>query len=277
MPGRPRLTVEPPSWFDLRRYAAAAEMDAADWYLNLSLRSEVGRRKDNKGLLTYIVRKRTPLLRRSNIEGDVYAALLGADMLPEWMALLHGKARAGVGHMTAQELYFLESGLPAEVRQFGAAYRAGQTQFTNAPPGFTAPIDEQLNPRYLTAHFSVDVFRPLEEVIEDVRAKLIAWRGELTRAVGEKPYAKALRKRGRHYHFKLSTLATVGLLPLIDLTQWYEETGDGMPRPAAVSSLLHCSYEKLRQARTYLPRVLDEFSLRAWLLSAAEEAVRNAS
>ena len=41
MMAKPKTRGTTPPWFDLARYQKAGEMDAADWYLNLSLRAAI--------------------------------------------------------------------------------------------------------------------------------------------------------------------------------------------------------------------------------------------
>ena len=60
---RPLLDAAPPAWFKLSHYDEAADMDAADWLLNLAIRGEIARHTALSPKLLREVRAKPVVLR----------------------------------------------------------------------------------------------------------------------------------------------------------------------------------------------------------------------
>ena len=170
---RPKVRIEPPTWFARSHYAAADRMDAADWYLNLSLRGAIARGKCKFG--REYVRGSTPIILRRAEEWPAALAFIRDELGGDFATIFDGKEpRAGVENLRAEELYFFEQRLPHTIRQFGRSYVAGKTPVCKAPPGFSGPVDDLFEPRLLNLFVRIDLSRPTRRYTTTCKLSWIA-------------------------------------------------------------------------------------------------------
>lgn len=267
---RPRQTFEPPSWFDLANYAVAEEIDAADWYVNLALRAAFYR-----GALRHLrvaIRSVGAVIRRDS-RLPPQLAFPSRQLDPDVTRILGGESpRLGVWHLTCDELYFFERRLPRAVRSFAADVAGETVGGRRPPPEFRQPVDHSLQPRQLSQFVRIDLTRPDDVLVEDLRVFLRGERRALGNLAGEYPAATALRVLGKCNKANLKTFARIGLLPFLDLELWRTENAKAIA-PAAYARLLHVGPEDVREARKKAKLVLNDFILRGWLLPRARVAM----
>ncbi len=267
---RPTLTIDSPVWFSISNYSAAESIDAADWYVNLALRAEFARGELKAALAA--VRGPDAIIRRA--DGlPLPLALVEHDFDPDLARILSGELPSlGIAHLTGQELYLFERKLPPDVRRFGASFVPGVTKAKNAPTGFSGPIDHLFEQRYLSQFVRLDLSRPDEVLVEDLKLFIRRERRALAEIAGEYPSAAALRTLGKCNRANLMTFARIGLLPFLDLEQWRRETQTIIPQ-AAYARLLDVGPEDVRETRKKAELVLNDFVLRGWLLPRARAAM----
>lgn len=257
-----------PDWFDLKNYAAAREMDAADWYLNLSLRSYIHREQE---IFWMKFVQTQPLLRRAD---GAPIEFWGAesDFGSNFMAILHGRtARSGVQALSGTEFYAFEKMLPQNVREFGAAFVPGKTRPDGAPKGFDGPLDHLFERRFASAFLRIDLTLPDDVLLEDMRNFLRAKRAELAAIEGVHPYRDALASITKRRDPKPTVWASRKLLAVIDIDQWRESTNSTFT-DAEIQRLLCIGENDFRQARDEAAQLLVQFALDGWLLPLARKA-----
>jgi hypothetical protein len=187
---RPYSKVTAPPWFDLSRYAAARDMDAADWYLNLQLRAVIARTAHK--LARSYVRSTTPLVRRTQ---DPLPFSLEGELPPDFLAIFAGREPApGVVPLRALDVYYFERfRLPEQIREFGRSFTPGEISAGEVPAGFTEPLDRLIEPRLLSVFARIDLSLPDGALVADLRAFLARERRTLAAIPGWHYYAEALR------------------------------------------------------------------------------------
>lgn len=220
---RPRIEAIPPHWFDAARYSSASELDAADWYLNLALRTAITRGYSRLG--RQYVRGAKPVIRRA----DQYSReldLICNELKGDFTRILNKKEpRLSVEYLTAEELYLFEQRLPEKIRSFGRTYVRLKTPARDAPAGFTGPIDQLLWPRMLQVSVRINIARPDKVLLADLQAFLDRERRAFAKIDLPQPYAAALRKLGKCNRANFRTFAKQRLLPFLDLEQWRIDSG----------------------------------------------------
>lgn len=267
---RPRIEATTPHWFDLKRYARACDMDAADWYINLAIRGEIARGKNHTWLVEF-VRGTTPLIRRSGSLSDARLRSLG-----DVGELLRGRVpRASVEYLRTCELYYYEQKLPEPIRKFGANLDARKmmSMFNgSAPSGFTGPLDHAFDKRQLEVFVRIDLTLPDQVLMKDMQDFITRARGELSAIGGKQPHDKALRElSGRSANLK--TFGKLNLLAFMDIEQWCRDESTSI-KEAPLARMLDIDAKELPAARKYAKALGDGFVLQAWLIRAAREAVR---
>ena len=245
-------------------------MDAADWYLNLSLRGAIAR--DNCKLGRHFVRELHPVIRRDAEPGELL--FIAMEMGGDFESILEGsEPRTGVEYLSAANLYFWERRLPESIRKFGAECVPDKSRAIKAPAGFSGPIDHLFEPRLQSVFVRLDLSLPDEALHHDLQAFLTRERRALAAIGVEQPFAAALRTLGKHNKANLAKFASYRVLPFLDIEQWRIESGETIP-DAAFARLLGITDEDLRETRKKARLVLDYFVLRGWLLAEARTAVR---
>ena len=259
-----------PVWFDLDRYACTHALDAGEWLMNLLFRCWVARTNDPFGLR--VVQGVRPVLRRGDPEqiqtlAEVF--FMREHKAPGGLlALLEGRpVRGGVQPLTILELYHFEGKLPADVRERGARYTQGDRTSAGCPDVFLGRLDHAFEPQMLGRFVRVDLSLPDGVLLHDLATFIRSEREDLAKKGGKQPYREAVRiadkKRPR-----LSTLATIGLLPFLDLQQW----ADSCQPPVTdyqLAGLIGTDPNRMGHVREYAERCHQEVVIRAWLEPAA--------
>jgi hypothetical protein len=247
-------------------------MDAADWYLNLSLRGAIARGKSRFG--RQYVRGPNPVIRRAD-ESPPELDFISNESRGDFATILEGKEpRLGVESLRTEELYFFERRLPEAIRQFGRTHVPGNTPAGEVPNGFVGPVDHLFEPRFLSVFARIDLSLPDKTLLADLQSFLKRERGTLAAIGGKEPSAAALRDLSEHYRPNLNTFANYCVLSLLDIEQWWADEDVSVPIDAAFARLLGIEEDALPEARKKARLVLDDFALRGWLLDAARAAVR---
>lgn len=259
-----------PDWFRLERYAAAADLDAGDWLLNLAARCWFGERPDPEA--EELIRAE-PVFRRDDPRHDLGLRHIAAGTqrgLPRLVreALDAGRVASGIKPVSVSELYYFEKRLPADVRAFGATFdpeRTAPMRAALSPPAFRGRLDHAFGmtpDRQRTGRFvRIDLSLPNEVLTADLLAWLKGERRELA-ALGERlPYRQAagLKMNRRN----LPKLAGLGLLPFLDLDRWNRHTAAGYSFHA-LRELILGDKGKDRLLRGYAALALDELKLGAF-------------
>jgi len=273
-------------------------MDAADWYLNLALRSAIASGHSQKQFLLSVVRGVTPLLLRNDL---VTASWLGSWIRSHrvlvargFLQILEGKEPPrGVEYLRVPALYYFEKQLSPEIRAFGATYEHGKTPLHAAPAGFIGPLDHALTPRQLHVFARIDMALPNDVLLREMSDFLANVRREFGAIGGPQPYKEALVRLGKSKRGKLlkqddhrrneaedpdrlkAVLRQYPILQVIDLDEWYEDAGGPPPGPAPMARLFKNVDEKhITATREYADRLLNGFVLSGWLLHQARDALR---
>jgi hypothetical protein len=278
--GRPRAKRTQPEWFDLRRYEAAAQLDAAGWYLNLRLRIELAQAEPGAEwarLFHRYLRNARPVLTwpkrwDRNVVFDVmdWAQFGGELDTPDSLGrLLRGRPLpSSVEPLSTAALYHFERLLPEEVRAAGRRGSIPSEMGIKTPHGSTAgSLDEMFEPQFLGRFVRVDLSAPNDVLIEDFRHWIDSQRRRLAALPGPKPFQAALEAVGERYAPKprrLQKFAERAVLPLIDLRQWQTETGEKLPGDF-VAELLGIKHDSLRDSQRDADLVSDPFALTGWL------------
>ena len=123
----------------MARYAAAYEMDAADWYLNLALRGAIARGECKQFGLAY-VRGPRPVIRRA-AELPPQFASIASELGGDFADMLDGKApRSGVEHLSAEEFYFFEASYQRRFEDM-ALSMCPLNRAKRGAAGFSEPVD----------------------------------------------------------------------------------------------------------------------------------------
>jgi hypothetical protein len=262
-----------PEWFDLARYAEAADLDAGEWLLNLLLRGWVARTGDAFGVS--VTQGPRPVLRRGDPEQ--VAAF-------DWHFFVNQKAEAaapaglrdllnarplssGIHPLSVVGLYFFEGRLPAEIRQFGARFEPGGTKKPTDPAAFYGRLDHAFTQQMTGRFVRVDLALPDSVLLHDLATFLRRERDELAAMGGPQPYREAVRLAEKTRP-RLSTLATIGLLPFLDLQSWLKSRTP-TPSEYAVAEMIGTERRRMAEVHVYAARCMQDLVLRAWLEPAA--------
>lgn len=239
-----------PQWFRGDGYDAAATLDAGDWLLNLTLRRWL--RDERNPATEDALRSAGPVLKRGDPaqvkamhladvhrwisvfkgdewDGDPYTPKAEADQRPSlppdvWEALQHGRVRDGITPLRVAELYGFERMLPAEIRAAGARCESGD-YLGQYPPAFSGTLDDafgeapkkqMVSGRFIT----VDLRLPDDVLIADFANYLKRERHRLAAMGGRQPHREAARIKAKPASRLCATLASLRLLPYLDLVRW---------------------------------------------------------
>jgi len=261
------VATDAPPWFDLGRYAEAAEMDAADWMVNLLLRNWV-RESNDPGLRSLI--RFTPIIRRDGMGGFQLVLMLPARIAPAGFigALNDTAVERGVVSLSLPTLYYFERQLPQPIREYGASrYRGGADK---PPAGFESSLDDALGAsdtgQQLCRFVRVNLALRDSELEADFRAFVKAEREKLAALGGVQPYREAAGLTDKPHGDSLKTLAGIGLLPFLDLDYWNESEGRPLSRFQLINLLGQEGNDA--QLRKYTAIVRNDLKLRAWMAAA---------
>lgn len=284
MVGKKR-TPGPPAWFKADAYRGAEAMDAGDWLLNLTLRSWLHRHPSPE--TEAALRGAGPLLRRgdeaqmramhladshrwvmrfsSAAWDDPFTAHDEACRRPSlppdvWEALSDGRVGRGVYPLSVTGLYVFERMLPAEVRNAGAKFRPG-----DSVRALDGTLDDAFGPgpaQQQTHRFvRIDLSLPDDVLHADLRHYLKAERHRLAEMGGVQPYREAARLKLKAH--ELRTLATIGLLPFLDLDRWQRAARLQLSF-YAVREIADIDRSHEANLRRRVKLVLNQMQLHAW-------------
>jgi hypothetical protein len=288
MAGKKR-TPPAPQWFNSNAYAGAESLDRGDWLLNLVLRRWLG---DSPNPQTErALREVGPLIRRS--DGTQILRMHRADChrwlasfsSSEWdapdeavrdatsrpslpsdvrAALRTGCVPSGIKPLRVDEMYLFERRLPPNVRKAGMTFTQGD-MLSLHPPAFGGTLDDAFGPgpqHQMTSRFlRIDLTLPDDVLHADLQHYLATERRRLRELGGVQPYREAARlKLKRH---ELKTLATIGLLPFLDLDRW--QKAEGLLLSAnAVREMAGIDKARERELRGRVALVTKQMNLHAW-------------
>lgn len=261
-------SAKPSDWFELSRYSDAAQLDASDWFLNLLFRNWLGRTSDGEG--ESFLQSAGPLLRRDDRDqiNELQVLFLGREEeAPSGLLTLAcGQPLAsGISPFTVETFYFFERRLPDAIRTAGATYEEGGFRRDGTPPAFYGRLDHAFQPQMVNRFVRVNLALPDDILVEDLKRFLKTERSELASIGGRQPYRDAIRAVDKTRGRNLGTLASVQLLPYLDVHRWLGRIGDSISdyRLAKIIGLDGAS--RLRETRRYVDLVADQLALRAWL------------
>lgn len=274
MEGRKRRPALP-AWFGLEQYAAAAEMDAVDWLLNLKFRAWLADEHDEEG--ESLIRSRSPVLRRREATtrealGELehsHPPVLGEHVPLAFIdALLSEPPRLGSGvrPLTVQELYFFERMLPQPVRDLGADRSRWRRRSTD-PPAYFERFDHAFEHQMLGRLVRIDLSLPDDVLLADLQSFLRAERADVAKYGG--PYLHSLRLAGKRHAPNLGTLAGLQLLPFLDLKRTFEAAGQSVTNYAMAVHFLGLDPKTFKRTLEYAELATDEHALNAWLTPLA--------
>jgi hypothetical protein len=267
---RPKKKIDIPTWFNLSSYAAASYMDAADWYLNLSMRGKLSR-QPNDFFLKFL--QRQPIVRRGE-DTPIELIISGREFGPDFTAILNGREpRLNVEHLSAEEMYVFEQWLPKDIREFGRTYEPGKSQKAEAPDGFTKPIDQLFERRLLRVFTRINLAAPDDVLVEDLLHFVARERAALAVIGGPQPYRTALRELQNKKRPNLKSWAKLGVLPYLDIELWCIGSGAAQTQES-IAEQLEIEVTALPETKRYASLLLDEMVLNGWLMKFAREEMR---
>jgi hypothetical protein len=259
-----------PAWFDLERYACAAELDAGEWLLNLLFRCWIGRTGDPFG--ASVVQGPRPVLRRGDAEQIEWLErrflLREGDAPGGLLRLLRGEPpRSGIRPLTVRDHYEFQGRLPEELQERGSRYAQDDRSPQNTPPAFLGRFDHAFNPPFLGRFVRIDLALPDRALLSDLASFLQSERAELARLGGDQPYRAAVRTANKKRP-RLRTLATYGLLPYLDLQSWALSCSP-VPSDYQLAALIGTASNNMARVRELADRCQHDLVIRAWLEPAA--------
>lgn len=266
----PRANKPQPEWFDLSRYADAAGLTASGWLLNLIFRGWVARTHDLFGVS--VAQGPRPILCPGDSEqAEVFAWHFFGREIEAPVGLLDllncRPLHAGVDPICVVDLYVFESRLPEAVRQAGARFRPGSTRQSDDPPAFFGRLDHAFDPQMTGRFVRVNLALPDSVLLHDLAAFLKRERVALGAVDRAQPYREAVREADKHKASKLTTLASIGLLPFLDLDRWAVSEGETITG-YAMAELIGAT-GRMKEVRKAAIRCRNDLALRAWLEPAA--------
>ncbi|MFT3816043.1 MAG: hypothetical protein QM750_00185 [Rubrivivax sp.] len=285
MAGKKRTPVAP-AWFSPDSYRLAAGLDMGDWLLNLTLRSWLHHKPNERTELA--LRSVGPVLRRKDeaqIKGmhladvhrwvarfkanqwdDMGAAFDEACSRPSlpldvWEALQTGRVRSGIEPLDVTSLYAFERMLPAAIRAAGASFKATDS-LGRYPKAFSGRLDDAFQPQMVGRFVRVDLARPDDVLLADLRHYLAAERQRLAVMGGEQPYREAA-----HLKLKASdlrSLAVLGLLEFLDLDRWQRASGQQLSFYAIREMANVVDRARESELRRRVGLTLNQMQLHAW-------------
>lgn len=298
MAGKKR-TPAAPAWFQADAYDAAASLDAGDWLLNLTLRRWL---HDEPNAATEdALRQVGPVLRRGNPaqvramhladvhrwvysfrsdewDDDPFTPFDEACRRPQlppdvWDALQRGRTRDGINPLGVSELYTFERMLPDEIRTAGARFKPGDNA-GQYPRAFGGNLDDAFGDapkkQMLGRFVRVDLALPDDVLHADLQRYLKTERQRLAAMGGPQPYREAAESSKRAHD--LRTLASIGLLPFLDLERWQRAQRLGLTFNA-VRELAGIGKEREAELRHYVALAQRQLKLHAWF-ARLERSVR---
>ena len=242
-----KQTPPAPSWYRPDAYRVASTIDAGDWLLNLALRSWLYREPNER--TEAALRSVGPVLRRGDdaqikemhladvhrwvytFRGDQWddpwdaiEEACGRPALPSdvWEALRTGRVRSGIEPLNVTALYAFERMLPEGIRAAGSRFKPTDS-LGIYPKAFSGRLDDAFQPQMVERFVRIDLAKPDDVLLADLRLYLSAERQRLAALGGEQPYREAARLKLKAHD--LRTLATVGLLEFLDLDRWQQAEG----------------------------------------------------
>lgn len=263
-----RAGAKLPEWFNLSRYADAAQMDACDWFLNLLIRNWLARACDEE--CEYVLRTHGPLLRRHDQAqvNEFRMFFFGREgHAPSgFLPMLSGKSiPAGIDPLSVEALYVFERLLPDDVREAGASYEPGGYRKPATPEAFFGRVDHAFAQQMLGRFVRINLALPDDVLLEDLTRFLARERAELAAIGGKQPYREAVKVVDKTRGRNLGTLSTLQVLPFLDLDRWQHANSVSMTDYTLAKSIGLDSASRLKETRRYAGLALDELALRAWL------------
>jgi hypothetical protein len=292
MAGKKR-TPAAPEWFRPEAYLDAATLDLGDWLLNLTVRRWL--HDEPAAAIEAALRTHGPLLRRGDVrqmialgwqaylpdtvvieDADDFAALVTPPDLPSDVikALRTGRVRDGINPLRVAELYLFERMLPDDLRAYAARWQPGDCLTPRDPPAFGGSLDDAFGigpaSQQVDRFVRVDLALPDDVLHADLHCYLRSERARLAEMGREEPqpYRDAARLKSRQSPAKLAqTLASIGLLPYLDLVRWQRAERRG--RGQALTFPAMCEMAKIKAAsrkalRGYVRRSMRQMDLHAW-------------
>jgi hypothetical protein len=262
---------EKPNWFVVNRYSSAMSLDAADWYLNLELRGEIARRKDNE--LITLVRGELPIVRRDAY--PLYALGLLEQMPgnrnPNFLRVLNGELPIEpVRNVLVKEFYHFERRINPDLREASKSFDDARHEL---PSEFNESVNEHFDIAYSGVFARINLSVPDDEIVESLKRYLAQERVRMRKHAPTSAQVRALDSLRKRNIPKLGTWAVRGLLPYLDLHQWAKET---QPKPTdeQIAEWLGLSAQQLKDTKIDAKLVLNQFALHGWIFPRIRDESR---
>jgi hypothetical protein len=245
-------------------------MDAADWLLNLLFRRWLAYSCETwaEGML-----QQAPVMRRSNETQRCELQLRSIDDRQRMPPFVGGfldllsdppTVPSGISPLTVEAFYFFERRLPANLRAFAVEAAERTHRAPDDPAAFFGRLDHAFSPQFLGRFVRVDLSQPDDLLIEDLRDYLKRERAELAKLPGPQPFRDSVARASKRKASPLKTMATIALLPYLDLNRWLKREGASMSQ-YALADAIGIEPKRLTETAQYAGMVFDDMALRAWL------------
>lgn len=261
--------TKPPDWFCLDAYRQAENLDAADWLLNLLFRIR-DKQNDNQ-FINKVLRTAGPVLKRDCAELRKFFHRcrcsfrnLGAHVYVDGLMEDPPRVPSGIAPLTVEELYGFEGMLPESVRRVGREVGTRRFREATDPPAFYGRVDHAMEPQHTGRFVRVNLSLPDDVLFEDLKSFLSRERADLKQLPEPQPYQEAVNVVRKKKATQLKTLATIGLLPYLDLQDWLATSGKAMS-DYELARVIEIPGNRLKETKRYARSAQDELALIAWL------------